>query len=335
MPQPLLLSLLLTCCTSTAAYVADCDADPLAALAKARDTIRSSRHDPSQLATVTVRGTCRLSAPLQLDGPQDSNIRWEGGTISGGVAVSGWEKEFEAPCAGCGSVWTAHLKIGTAAARQLWVSGVRANRTQMRFPQGSGVKTDTGINTTIGANWSRAEAIEMVYAGHDYCLGAQLKAPSSPNFFTWQRLPVTAVTPSEIMLSATALSHIPLVPKQAELGLPCWVENVFELLGDNATGRAGDYYHDVPAQKLYFVSPVAPTEVVLPQTAALITLTNATGVTFVNTTFSETTWLFGEDGYTQIQAGCVNRKDRLVRRDLLLLLLLIFLCFRSFMLCID
>jgi hypothetical protein len=127
------------------------------------------------------------------------------------------------------------------------------------------------------------------------------------------------------MLSATALSHIPLVPKQAELGLPCWVENVFELLGDNATGRAGDYYHDVPAQKLYFVSPVAPTEVVLPQTAALITLTNATGVTFVNTTFSETTWLFGEDGYTQIQAGCVNRKDRLVRRDLLLLLLLIFL----------
>jgi hypothetical protein len=51
--------------------------------------------------------------------------------------------------------------------------------------------------------------------------------------------------------------------------------------------------------------------VVLPQSVALITLSNATDVGFVNTTFAETTWLFGEDGYTQIQAGCTNRLNRL------------------------
>ena len=69
-----------------------------------------------------------------------------------------------------------------------------------------------------------------------------MQKPSSPNFFTWQRLPVDEVRPTEIVLSATALQHIPLVPRQAELGLPCWVENVFELLGDNETGRARPFF---------------------------------------------------------------------------------------------
>ena len=126
---------------------------------------------------------------------------------------------------------------------------------------------------------------------------------------------MAAISATQITLSAPALSHIPLVPRQAELGLPCWVENVFELLGDKQTGSVGDYYHDVPAQKLYYVSPTAPIGVVLPQSAALVTLMNTSGVAFANTTFSDTTWLFGEDGYTQIQAGCTNRKSRLDSLD--------------------
>eukprot|EP01050_Picozoa_sp_SAG11_P018003 SAG11_NODE_2662_length_3119_cov_2.158609_1_plen_463_part_00 len=292
-------------------YVADCEANPKYALTITRDTIRMRRKTgQTEPATVAVRGTCRLAAPLEL-GALDSGVRWEGGTISGGVGVSGWRKVSEASCAGCGSIWIADLRDGTAAARQLWVGGVRANRTRMPFPQSAATKTGTGLDTTIGASWTRAKAIEMVYAGNQFCLGRPIRKPSSPNFFTWQRLPVDAVRPTDIVLSATALSHIPLVPKQAELGLPCWVENVFELLGDNHTGSAGDYYHDGPAQKLYYVSPVAPTAVVLPQSKALFTLNNVTDVTFVNATFAHTTWLFGEDGYTQIQAGCTNRKDRL------------------------
>ena len=147
--------------TRASHYVADCEANPKALIAT-RDTIRSRRKDPTELATVAVRGTCRLSAPLEL-GTLDSHVRWEGGVWSGGVEVSGWRKASEARCAGCGSIWIADLPDGTAAARQLWVGGVRANRTQMRFPQSSATKTDTGMNTTIGASWTRAEAIEMVY----------------------------------------------------------------------------------------------------------------------------------------------------------------------------
>lgn len=297
-------------------FVADCHADPAAALENTRDAIRSKRaHTTRQPVTVSVRGTCRQSTPLHLDGVQDSHVRWEGNgsgsTISGGIPISGWRKAHPAPCAGCGSVWIADLPKGTAAARQLWVDGVRANRTTMRFPQHAATKTDRGINTTVGAGWTRAESIEMVYGGNQFCLGVQLPKPSSPDFFTWQRLPVESVSSSEIVLSATALSHIPLVPKQADLGLPCWAENIFELLGDNATGSAGDYYHDVPAQRLYYVSPTTPTGVVLPQTTALVTLTNTTAVEFANISFTDTTWMFGQDGYTQIQAGCTNRKDRL------------------------
>ena len=82
-------------------------------------------------------------------------------------------------------------------------------------------------NLADRAGWTRAGAIEMVYAGNQFCLGAPLREPSSPNFFTWQRLPVESVSPSAIVLSPTALAHITLVPKQAKLGLPCWVENVF------------------------------------------------------------------------------------------------------------
>ena len=52
------------------------------------------------------------------------------------------------------------------------------------------------------------------------------------------------------------------------------------------SGRTGDYYHDAPAQKLYYISPAAPTRVVLPQSAALVTLRNATDVAFVNATFA-------------------------------------------------
>jgi hypothetical protein len=295
--------------STTSRYVADCETDPNA-LIKIRDTIRTKIRDSTKPVTVTVRGSCQLSEPLEL-AQVDSNIRWEGGVISGGVAVSGWRKASSASCIGCGAIWVAQLPAWTSAARQLWVSGVRANRTWMPFPQSEAIKNDLGLNTTIGASWTRPEAVEMIYAGHDSCLGKPLKQPSSPNYFTWQRIPVDAVSATQIVLSATALSHIPLVPRQADLGLPCWIENVFELLGDNNTGSAGDYYHDVPAQKLFYVSPNAPTGVMLPQTQALLKLTNTTSVTFVNTTFSDTTWLFGSDGYTQIQAGCTNRKARL------------------------
>ena len=171
-------------------YVADCEADPNA-LTNTRDAIRSRRKDPTEPATVAVRGTCRLSAPMELE-KQDSHVRWQGGTISGGVEVGGWHMFSEAHCAGCGAIWVANLPEGTAPARQLWVGprGVRANRTTLRLPQTSATKTDTGMNTTVGANWTRPAAIEMVYAGNQFCLGGALKKPSSPNFFTWQRLSV-------------------------------------------------------------------------------------------------------------------------------------------------
>ena len=97
-------------------YVADCGADPHGALGAARDAIRGNRTDTSQPAIVVVRGTCRLSTPLALEA-RDSNVRWVGGAISGGVAVGGWRRGAPAPCAGCGSVWIADLPQGTAPVR--------------------------------------------------------------------------------------------------------------------------------------------------------------------------------------------------------------------------
>jgi hypothetical protein len=52
--------------------------------------------------------------------------------------------------------------------------------------------------------------------------------------------------------------------------LPCYAENVFELLGDVNLGKVGDYYLDFPAKKLYLVSEHAPVNIVLPQSIGLM-----------------------------------------------------------------
>merc|ERR1711998_100582 len=168
-------------------YVANCTADPQA-LSKTLDLIRREREDYAQLVTVTLHGTCRISSSLELQGMRDSNINWVGGSISGGIAVGNWRRLSVASCEGCGYIWESQLPVGSLPARQLWVGTTRANRTRQAFPQMNAAKTALGLNTTFGANWTRAEAVEMVYAGHEYCLGSPLPQPSSPNFFTWQRI---------------------------------------------------------------------------------------------------------------------------------------------------
>ena len=62
----------------------------------------------------------------------------------------------------------------------------------------------------------------MVYDGVQFCLGQRLRKPSSPNLFTGQRIPVVAIKPTKIILSAQALAHIPVVPRQAKL-VRVWV----------------------------------------------------------------------------------------------------------------
>jgi hypothetical protein len=87
--------------------------------------------------------------------------------------------------------------------------------------------------------------------------------------------------------------------------LPCYAENVFELLGDATLGRTGDYYLDFPAKKLYLVSTKPPVNVILPRSVGLMVVTNTTNLTIKGLALREATHLLDNDGFVQAQAGCI------------------------------
>ena len=68
--------------------VADCSLDPTRALYSAVASLRTARAGSTATrATLTIRGLCRLAAPLELD-ERDSNVQWigeRGAVISGGI----------------------------------------------------------------------------------------------------------------------------------------------------------------------------------------------------------------------------------------------------------
>jgi hypothetical protein len=159
-----------------AAAVADCSTDPASALRVAVASLRAARDgSTSSRATLTVRGLCRLAAPLELDG-RDSNVQWvgeEGASISGAIEVPrrGWTKHAEAQCSGCGTVWVAQLNASATDSRQLYVDGVRANRTVMQFPQSTAKKHARGFDSPLAARFSHNHGakIEMLHRGTHTC----------------------------------------------------------------------------------------------------------------------------------------------------------------------
>ena len=88
---------------------------------------------------------------------------------------------------------------------------------------------------------------------------------------------------------------------------PCYIANVFELLGDADHGNVGDYYLDHKAGKVYVVSPKPPTNAVLPQSVGLMTLTNTSNVRIASLELKEATWLLDDHGFVHGQAGCYNK----------------------------
>ena len=186
--------------------VADCEADP-AALPAAVASLRGPRAPGSQ-ATLTVRGLCRLAAPLHL-GPGDSRVEWvgEGGAaaISGGVDLpaASWSRHGPAGCRGCGSVWAAPLNASVAPSRQLYVDGVRANRTLMPFPQDSATKHARGFASPLAANFTHngGASIEMLHRGTHTC------NYSSSIQWAETRVPVASVRDGSFLMVEPAYSH--------------------------------------------------------------------------------------------------------------------------------
>ena len=160
--------------STRAPIVADCAASPTTALPTAVAAARTQ--GPG--ATVQIEGTCRLSRPMALS-HADSGTRWvgsAGAAISGGIALAdaGWKKHGNASCAGCGSVWTYALPSGIGPSRQLYLGGVRANRTVMPFPQDGARKSAAGVHSPLAGamtspRWQAGGGIELIHRGTHTC----------------------------------------------------------------------------------------------------------------------------------------------------------------------
>ena len=131
-----------------ASFVADCVADP-SSLGITLTNARKARAGSITIkVTIIIRGACRVTQPLEL-GPEDSNMEWigeAGAAITGGISISetAWKKYGSARCNACGTLWRVQLDATTTDSRQLYVDGVRANRTVMLFPQAEAIKNAKG-----------------------------------------------------------------------------------------------------------------------------------------------------------------------------------------------
>ena len=289
------------------AVVADCSLDPTRALHSAVASLRTARAGSTATrATLTIRGLCRLAAPLELD-ERDSNVQWigeRGAVISGGIElpVSSWSNHAKAQCAGCGTVWVAQLNASTTVdSRQLYVDGVRANRTVMPFPQGSATKHARGIDSPLAARFkhNRGAKIEMLHRGTHTC------NYSSSIQWAETRVPVANVIEdqSTFVMVQPAYSH----SNNNGNRLPCFLENAFELLGDRQHGRPGDFYLDSNTKSVYYVGLAAPQRAVLPQSQGLVIASNITDWSVQRVSMQEATWQLDDSGFMHCQSGTYVR----------------------------
>ena len=111
-----------------------------------------------------------LTAPLVLDARHSGTrfVGHGGASVSGAQKVTGWSVVGPAKCRGCTVIWKAVVPRGLDS-RQLYVNGVRANRTWAPFPANGTKPAMSAVITVLGVEmlaWKHnVSAIELVYRG--------------------------------------------------------------------------------------------------------------------------------------------------------------------------
>lgn len=225
---------------------------------------------------------------------EDSGTHWfaldprRGATVvSGGTPVGGWAQ------AG-GGVYVADLPASLAPARNLWVNGVRMNRTRVDGASLGLTATAAGYETATAPNWSQPDGVELLYLSNvrnwiqPRCLVGSMDAGDT-----------TTITVQAGCWKALTTRHggVPPVPTAAEnVGQP---------------QRPGEFFADFSAGKLYLYPPagVDPSasgaDVVVGTSESLL---NGTGVhthSWSGVTFQYSTWSgVGKDmGYVPSQSA--------------------------------
>eukprot|EP01052_Picozoa_sp_SAG31_P039389 SAG31_NODE_5455_length_2527_cov_1.923394_1_plen_696_part_00 len=246
-----------------------------------------------------------------------------GASISGGMMIGDWEVAGPAHCASCSEIWRARTPEGLLDSRQLYLPSTneRANRTWMPLPTDGPGEDAFGRVTVVGnpgqiASWRHnLTVIDLVYRG----------TPSAGVEWVEARCPCAGIlrntTSESLVIEVTDLcwkaAHSWRAPSGSHAG-PVFVENVFELLGSEEYGHAGEFFLDASAGEVYYVP--RPLELragraafvaVLPMVESLLQVKGARDLSFTGITFEHTTWLRPSTavGFVETQAGdCLTCK---------------------------
>lgn len=302
---------------------------PVRTLAQARDIARTQEQKQILLAD----GVYRLSQPLILSS-QDSGItfgavRLAHPILSGAVRVTGWTL-IDAKR----NLWRAPAPAALTNSRQLYVNGVRAQRTRGRVPIALQM-TPAGYTASDAtmSRWKNISDMEFVYTGGNSIWNAPSEGLGS---WTQPRCPIASIYGTTITMAqpcwdnSTKRIMLPSGVRTANLvgpmsvgKQPVYVENAFELLG-----TAGQWYFDRPASALYYVprpgEDLTRADVEVPILESLVALKGTASqpihdVTFSGIQFSYATWLgpSTSTGFSAIQATYqVTGKDGYAKQGL-------------------
>jgi Fibronectin type III domain len=304
------------------------ESHPFRTLQRARDWARSKNQTQTNDLTIFLEGgTYRLTEPLVLDARDSGNNGYnviyaaapgQHPVVSGGVRITGWKLVDAGK-----NLWSAPAPANLKDTRQLYVNGVRAERTRGRLPvKLTETKTGYIADSPVMAGWRNPSDIEFVYTGgngfwseHSEGLGA----------WTEPRCPVASIEGTTITMAQpcwdNSTKRVMLPPSSgfhrtanlvgpASIGHePEYVENAYELLG-----TPGQFYFDRTAGKFYYVprsgEDMTTADVEAPVLQTLISGEGAEdapvhNIIFKDIQFSYATWLYpdSDEGFSEIQAN--------------------------------
>ena len=260
-------------------------------------------------------GTYRLYEPLRLR-PEDSGLTIEGSgaVISGGMAVSGWQRRGKLLVADVPDFNGRPIDF-----RQLWVGdrkGVRA-RDVSDFEQMSRIRTYDKKNRVL---WVPRRAVEPLVGGKS--TGSQYAELVLHEMWCTSNLRIKSIA---VQGDSAALTfHDPEArlqfehpwpsPMTPDTGHPSpfYLTNALCLLD-----HPGEWYHDIREHKLYYMPREEEKskggggmpEAIVPVLETLVELVGTAerpvrGITVRGVTFSHTTWMRpSEQGHVPLQAG--------------------------------
>ena len=262
-------------------------------------------------------------APFALDA-RDSGLSIEGApgaapSVSGGVRISeGWRR---AAATGAPSdLWQAPTPHGLPLARQIYIGGLRANRTKLWWPPGkwvvqgsSLISADPHALCLLKQQNPKSSPLELVWTG-----GCKEKAPhcaAGQHSYREARCPVASIEPGVTGGVIVTVAE-PCFSRARELsscGVPSAIENgKGQMLGELGTWavQPGSFFFDPAAASLLYQAPPgwdpATSEVILPVNQTLLRVASgATDLSFHGITFEHGSWATPNlpAGFVDDQAG--------------------------------